>query len=88
MQGGGKPNRRSIRMAEFDYSQDGMYYLTLCTQDEKYIFGKIENDEMVLNNLGIIARDIWLSLPEKYPNIILDEFIIMPNHLHNYIYRQ
>jgi len=48
-------------------------------------FGKIENGEMILSELGIIARDLWIAIPDHCPNIVLDEFVIMPDHIHGII---
>jgi REP element-mobilizing transposase RayT len=78
-------HRRSIRLQGYDYSQNGAYFITLCAQDRKPIFGKIVNGEMQLNQFGIIARDEWLKTSAMRKNIEIDEFMIMPNHLHGII---
>ena len=75
-------HRRSIRLKGYDYSQAGMYYITICCKDKLWRFGKIENGEMILNDFGQIAQEEWEKLPERYPNVILDVFQIMPNHIH------
>ena len=72
----------SARLKEWDYSSEGWYYITICTKNREEIFGKIINDEMVLNDFGEIILEIWGSLPQHYDNIILDEFVVMPNHIH------
>ncbi|AFZ27114.1 transposase [Cylindrospermum stagnale PCC 7417] len=77
--------RRSLRLRGYDYSQAGAYFITICTNKRKCLFGNIANNEVNLNELGNIVLDFWYSLPSKYPNIELDEFIIMPNHLHGII---
>jgi len=66
----------------YDYSQSGMYFITICCQDMQLRFGKIENYVMQLNYFGKIAHDEWTKLPERFPNVILDAFQIMPNHTH------
>jgi len=76
------PNRRSIRLKGYDYSNAGMYFITICCQDMQLRFGKIENCEMQLNDFGKIAHDEWTNLSERFPNVILDAFQIMPNHIH------
>ena len=76
------PNRRSVRLRCFDYSQSGYYFLTICTQDKKCIFGRIHNGEMILNECGRIARDEWLNTISVRKNIELLEFVVMPNHFH------
>lgn len=76
------PQRRSIRLQQYDYSQDGLYFITICCQDKACRFGKVENGEMKLNNAGIIATQCWLNIPNHHPHVVLHEFIIMPNHIH------
>jgi REP element-mobilizing transposase RayT len=78
-------HRRSIRLKGYDYSQKGLYFVTICCQDRICRFGKIENREMILNDLGKIAYDEWIKLPERYPRVLLDVFQIMPNHMHGII---
>jgi len=75
-------HRRSIRLKGYDYSQAGLYFVTICCEDGLWRFGKIENGKMILNDFGQIALQEWQKLPERYPNIILDAFQIMPNHVH------
>jgi REP element-mobilizing transposase RayT len=78
-------HRRSIRLKGYDYSQSGIYAITICCQGRECRLGKIENREMELNEFGKIASDEWMKLPERYPNITLDVFQIMPNHFHGII---
>lgn len=78
-------HRRSIRLKGYDYSQAGLYFITICCQDRKCRFGKIENDEMIFNEFGIIAYNEWENLPMRFPNFELDVFQIMPNHMHGII---
>ncbi|NJN28819.1 MAG: hypothetical protein HC819_24005 [Cyclobacteriaceae bacterium] len=75
-------NRRSIRLRGHDYSQAGMYFVTICCQDRACRLGKIENDRMILNECGNIAYAEWLKLTERFSNFELDVFQIMPNHMH------
>ena len=70
------------RLEDYDYSRSGYYFVTTCTNNREEIFGKIENDEMVLNKYGCYVRQQWKWLTQKYPYVITDEFVIMPNHLH------
>ncbi len=77
-----KYQRRSIRLKEYDYSQDGVYFVTICVKNRENLFGKIENDKMFLNEYGKVAEKFWLEIPFHYPSVSLDEFVIMPNHLH------
>jgi len=78
-------HRRSIRLKGYDYSQAGMYFVTICCQDKVCRFGKIKNGEMILNDFGKIAYEEWIKLSERYPNVLLDAFQIMPNHIHGII---
>jgi REP element-mobilizing transposase RayT len=76
------PNRKPNRLKDYDYSQDGYYFVTLCTKNRENFFGKIKNGKMILNKYGDIAKKCWLEIPEHFSHVILDEFIIMPNHVH------
>jgi REP element-mobilizing transposase RayT len=78
-------HRNSIRLKNYDYSKTGFYFVTVCCQDKICRFGKIENDEMVLNDVGKIAYSEWMKLPARFPNVLLHEFIVMPNHFHGII---
>lgn len=69
-------------MQGFDYSTTGYYFVTICTADKGLRFGSINNGQMVLNESGNIVKDAWRDLPNHYPNLQLDEFIVMPNHFH------
>ena len=78
-------HRRSIRLKRYDYSQAGLYFITLCIQNRNLIFGHIENAEMKLNPFGEIAFNEWQNTSEIRDNIRLHEFIIMPDHMHGII---
>jgi putative transposase len=83
-------HRRSIRLKGYDYSQAGFYFITIDTKDWVCLFGKIvmvENFQpsMVLNNAGKIADEGWLEIPIHFPNAVLHEHIVMPNHIHGII---
>ena len=72
----------SSRLQGFDYSQNGMYFVTICTKDREHLFGCVENGRMVLNEIGEIVKEEILQTPIIRENIRLDEWVIMPNHLH------
>ncbi|MGC3977449.1 MAG: transposase [Paludibacteraceae bacterium] len=76
------PERRSIRLWGYDYSQDGLYFITICTYNREPVFGQIADGEMQLNDAGIIVRDAWLETVRIRPNIVLGDFVVMPNHFH------
>ena len=75
-------HRRSIRLKGFNYSSEGAYFLTLVTQDRQCLFGTIANDEMILNEFGKILTEEWIRSAQIRHEIILDEFVVMPNHFH------
>lgn len=78
-------HRRSIRLKGYDYSQEGLYFITICTQNRACLFGKIENGKMILNEYGQIACNEWIKTTEIRNNVELCEFVIMPNHIHGII---
>lgn len=78
-------HRRSIRLRGYDYTQQGLYFITICCHQRKYLFGNVGNGEMILNNVGKIAQQCWLEIPQHFTNVILHEFVIMPNHLHGIV---
>ncbi len=59
--------------------------MTICTKDRLCLFGKINDGEMILNDAGIIAEECWKDIPVHFPNVLLDEWVIMPNHIHGII---
>ncbi|WP_295619696.1 transposase [Chamaesiphon sp. GL140_3_metabinner_50] len=79
-------HRQSIRLSRYDYSKSGAYFITICTYEREHIFGDIVDEIMVLNAFGDFARSHWQQLTQYHPNIIMDESIVMPNHLHGIIF--
>ena len=77
--------RRSIRLKEYDYSNAGAYYVTICTWNKEHYFGKIINSETIFSPMGEIIQQEWYNIPARFPNVELDTFIIMPNHMHGII---
>ena len=80
-----KHHRRSLRLKGYDYSRAGAYFVTICTHGRECLFGEIMDGEMRLNAAGQAAQAEWVRLPERFQSIELDEFVIMPNHLHGII---
>ncbi|MDI6767959.1 MAG: transposase [Bacteroidota bacterium] len=77
--------RKHIRLKEYDYSLEGSYFVTICTKNREHFFGEIVNGELRLNGIGNIAKNCWQELEQHFSNIMLDEFVIMPNHVHGII---
>ena len=80
-----KENRKTIRLKEYDCSQEGGYFITICTYNRKSALGKIENGKIRLSSIGEVAKRIWLEIPKHFENVKLDGFVILPNHLHGII---
>lgn len=78
-------NRRSVRLRGYDYSQAGAYFITICAQKRHCLFGRITEGEMVLNDAGRMVADCWLQIPHYFPNVELDEWVVMPNHIHGIV---
>ncbi len=76
------PSRRSIRLKGFDYSQAGLYFITICTHNRSCLFGEIQDGAMRLNDTGRIVSECWLEIPRHFPGVQLDAFVVMPNHIH------
>jgi REP element-mobilizing transposase RayT len=79
------PSRRSIRLQDFDYRTSGVYFFTICTPLRKDIFGGIADEKMILNAEGEMVWETWHKLPQHYPTVQLDAFVVMPNHVHGVI---
>jgi REP element-mobilizing transposase RayT len=79
------PQRQSHRLVNFDYSSNNLYFITICVQDRKLILSKVVGDRSFLSPYGRIADTEWLKLSVKFSMVELDEYIIMPNHLHGII---
>jgi REP element-mobilizing transposase RayT len=79
-------HRRYIRLKDYDYTQEGAYFITICTKDKQCIFGDIKQGEMKLNLLGSMAHQYWQEIPQHFPHINLDVFVIMPNHIHGILW--
>jgi len=82
-------NRQSIRLKDYDYSKSGLYFVTICTENRECLLGNIVGanhdspvPKMILNDIGKIVNDVLLTIPKRFDNVELDEFVIMPNHMH------
>ena len=81
-------HRHSIRLRGYDYSTAGYYFVTFCVQGRECLFGEIVDSEVVLNNAGLMIENVWQKLPQRFPNVVLDSSVVMPNHFHGIIILQ
>jgi putative transposase len=72
----------SIRKPSWDYGSNAAYFITICTNNREHFFGEIVDGQMNLNQIGQFAHNFWLEIPEHYPFVLLNNFVIMPNHMH------
>jgi REP-associated tyrosine transposase len=77
-----RPQRRSIRLPEYDYALPNAYFVTMCTVQRRCLFGRVVEDVMQLSAIGRIVGEEWLRTPQMRPAISLDEHVVMPNHVH------
>ena len=77
-----RPNRQSTRLRGYDYSQNGAYFITICSYRRECLFGEIIAGQMRLNEAGQVVADCWQQIPQHHPHDTIDQFIVMPNHLH------
>jgi putative transposase len=75
----------STRLSNWDYTDPGIYFVTICTEGQICWFGKVQNKEVIISNIGKIVGQEWKNTGKIRPNVILDKWVIMPNHLHGII---
>ena len=72
----------SKRLVGYDYSQPGFYFVTICTQQHRLVFGTMVDGQVHLRGPGQIAQSVWVTLPRRFAHVKLDEYVFMPNHMH------
>jgi putative transposase len=72
----------TFRAQWWDYRSEGSYHITICTENRVHYFGEIINEQICLSEIGKLANQFWSEIPNHFPHIQLDEFVIMPNHVH------
>jgi REP element-mobilizing transposase RayT len=77
--------RRSIRLPDYDYSQAGAYFVTVCTNGRKCLFGDIADGGVRLSDAGKMVESVWIDIPKHYSGVNVDAFVAMPNHMHGII---
>ena len=78
-------HRRSIRLKDYDYSQSGAYFVTICAQNRICLFGTLVDGTVQLNDAGQMVEHWWFELNRKFPAVETDEFVVMPNHCHGIV---
>lgn len=78
-------HRRSVRLKGYDYSSPGAYFITICTFQHHHLFGRIIDGSMLLNELGRTVAEEWLRTPQIRPVMRLDEWVVMPSHIHGIV---
>lgn len=76
------PRRKNLRMQGWDFTSPGWYFITMCAKDMKSVFGTVVNGRMVLNAAGTVADRFWREIPSHFPRAVVDEYVVMPNHVH------
>ena len=82
------PTRKCLRLKGYDYSQNGAYFVTICTHDKAHLFGRIVGQGLCscrLSPIGQLIEKEWHSLSDRYPNVRFEAFVVMPNHIHGII---
>jgi REP element-mobilizing transposase RayT len=77
-----KFRRRSIRLPEYDYSEAGAYFITICSFNKELIFGSVVDGKMILSEIGNIVAKYLEEIPNHFENVFIDEYVVMPNHIH------
>jgi REP element-mobilizing transposase RayT len=77
---------QTTRLQNWDYGNNAPYFITVCAKNRFHYFGEIENNEMNLNEIGSLAEHFWKEIPIKFPYAKLDDFIVMPNHIHGILF--
>ncbi|MDR4504079.1 MAG: hypothetical protein MRK01_04700 [Candidatus Scalindua sp.] len=78
-------DRKTLRLRGYDYTNAGYYFVTICVKERKCLLGDHIDNDVELSKIGEVARKCWLEIPVHFPKVSLDEFIIMPNHIHGII---
>jgi len=75
-------DRKHLRLSGWDYSSESVYFITICCNEKQQYLGRIYNNKVELSEIGMVASQYWVEIPYHYPHVKLDEFVIMPNHIH------
>jgi REP element-mobilizing transposase RayT len=73
---------QSARLKDYDYASNGAYFITICSYNQTHFFGECNEGLMKLSTVGAIVQGFWYDIPNHFPFITLDKFVVMPNHIH------
>lgn len=79
------PNRQDLRLKGWNYATPGHYFVTVCARDRREVFGAVVNGRAVLNACGKVADTCWREIPKHFPSVRVDEYVVMPNHVHGVV---
>jgi len=78
-------NRKNIRLKNYDYRQNGLYFVTICIQNRDHLLGEISDNEHCIYDSGVMVQSVWNNLSQYYLGVKLHDFVVMPNHIHGII---
>jgi len=78
--------RKSTRLPQFDYRLPGRYFVTICTNGRASLFGVVDDGEVRLNGAGEMVGEIWGAIPLRFPAVVVDAFVVMPDHFHGLLW--
>ena len=81
-----KQIRKKLRLENYDYRSPGAYFVTICTQGHQSALGKVVDLNVELTWRGKIVHELWEEIPQHFSNVKLDEFVVMPNHMHGILW--
>ncbi len=79
------PTRKPLRLPRYDYREVGWYFVTICTADRRHLFGEIDGGQFRGTELGDLVAACWREIPDHFPHVVIDAWVVMPNHLHGLI---
>ena len=79
---GGLPQRRSVRLRDYDYSSVGAYFVTVCTARRECLFGSVTEGQVELSRYGALAQECWAQMPSHAEGVVVEALVVMPNHVH------
>jgi REP element-mobilizing transposase RayT len=80
------PRRKAARLRGYDYTQPGMYFVTVCTHSRRSVLGEVNGEEVRLTPVGLIVFEAWSSIPSHFSTVDIDTFVVMPNHIHGVLF--